>query len=76
MIAPTVLAAYTPPTSRAGSWPSLATEASASGKLAPHRIAAGRTAHIVRTRSSWKLNHGLVASDGLTGHQGSDCVHM
>ena len=43
-MAPTVLAAYTPPTSLAGSWPRAATAASASGKLAPQRMAAGSTA--------------------------------
>ena len=51
-IAPTVFAAYTPATSHAGSCPGTATEASASGKLAPHRIAPGRTTHSERTRSS------------------------
>ena len=39
--APMVLAAYTPPTSRPGSWPGSATDASASGKLAP-QSAGGR----------------------------------
>ena len=43
------------------------TAASASGKLAPHRNAAGRTAQQTRTRSSWKVNHGLGDSDGLIG---------
>src|ERR1043166_4538832 len=71
-IAPTVLAAYTPPTSRAGSWPRAATAASASGKLAPQRIAAGRTANIARTRSTWKLIHGFCTADGLIGQYGSD----
>jgi hypothetical protein len=70
-IAPTVLAAYTPPTSRPGSWPRAAA-ASASGKLAPHRHAAGRTAHVHRMRSSWKTIHGLVDSDGSIGQNGSD----
>src|SRR5688500_13643803 len=45
-------------------------EASASGKLAPHRIAGGSTAKRQRARSSWKLIHGLVASDGFTGQNG------
>src|SRR5262247_4076019 len=40
-IAPTVFAAYTPPTSRAGSCPRAETEARARGKLAPQRMAAG-----------------------------------
>src|SRR2546430_10936996 len=75
-IAPTVFAAYTPPTSRAGSWPGSATDASASGKLAPHRIAPGSTAQRHRTKSSWKLNHASVVIDGLTGQYGSDWVSM
>src|SRR5439155_24350365 len=75
-MAPTVFAAYTPPTRRAGSWPGSAMEASARGKLAPHRIAPGSTAHSDRTRSSWKLNHGSVEIDGLIGQYGNDCVSM
>src|SRR2546430_1905940 len=65
-IAPTVLAAYTPPTSRPGSWPRAAA-ASASGKLAPHSTAAGSTAQVQRIRSSWKLYHGLGDRSGLIG---------
>ncbi len=60
-IAPAVFAAYTPPTSRPGSCPGVATAASASGKLAPHRIAPGSTTQRQRTTSSWKLYQGLVA---------------
>ena len=60
----------------AGSCPLEATEASASGKLAPQRIAPGSIAQSARTRSSWKLNHGLVEIDGLIGQYGSDCVSM
>src|SRR2546429_6960471 len=73
-MAPTVLAAYTPPTRRAGSSPGAATEASASGKLAPHRIAAGRTAHRQRTKSSCSVNQGSLEIDGLIGQYGIDCV--
>jgi len=51
-IAPRVLAAYTPPTSRAGSSSREATDASASGKLAPQRIEGGSTANSTRVRSS------------------------
>src|SRR5262245_17338879 len=72
MIAPTVLAAYTPPTSRPASCPRAATAASASGKLAPHRIVAGRIAQRQRTRSIWKLNHGLREIEGLIGQYGRD----
>jgi hypothetical protein len=66
-IAPTVFAAYTPPTRRPGSVRPAATEASASGKLAPHRIAAGRIAQSVRTMSSWNVNQGLLDIDGSMG---------
>ena len=75
-MAPSVLAAYTPPTTRAGSSSSEATDASASGKLAPQRIAPGRTTHRQRTKSSWKLNHGSVVIDGFTGQYGIDCVSI
>ena len=51
-IAPTVLAAYTPPASRAASCSGDATDASASGKLAPQSIAPGSTTHRQRTKSS------------------------
>src|SRR5437879_2643562 len=71
-IAPTVFAAYTRPTSRPGSCPGVATAASASGKLAPQRQAAGSTAHRQRTRSSCRLNQGLCDSRGLIGQYGSD----
>ena len=49
--APMVFAAYTAPTSRAESRSVAATDASASGKLAPQKNAGGRTAHSVRTKS-------------------------
>ena len=75
-IAPTVLAAYTPPTSRPGSSPRLATAASASGKLAPHRIGPGSTAQNARTKSSWKLYQMLVVIDVLMGQYGSDSISM
>src|SRR5207247_3289269 len=73
-IAPTVFAAYTPPASRAASCSVDATDASASGKLAPHSIAPGRTTHMQRTTSSCSVYHGVVASDGLIGQYGSDSV--
>jgi hypothetical protein len=44
-----------PPTMRPWSSPRDATEASASGKLAPHRRVAGSTVHKVRARSIWKV---------------------
>src|SRR3990172_12220653 len=75
-MAPTVLAAYTPPTSRAGSCPGEATEASASGKLAPQRIAAGSMAHSARTRSSCSTTQGSCDIDGLIGQYGSESVSM
>src|SRR6266853_1903507 len=75
-IAATVLAAYTPPTRRAGSWPRVATEASASGKLAPQRIAAGNTAKSDRTPSTCRLIHGLDVADGLIGQYGNDCASV
>src|SRR5207247_8856619 len=59
-----------------GSWPDGATEGSASGKLAPHRMAAGSTTQRQRARSSWKLNQGSVEIDGLIGQYGSDSVSM
>src|SRR6266545_7752625 len=65
--APIVLAAYTGPTSRAWS-PALGpTAASATGKLAPQKHAAGTTAMKARSRSIWKLNHGPEASAGSIG---------
>src|SRR4029079_8217268 len=76
MIAPSVFAAYTPPTRRAGSFPPAATDDNASGKLAPQRMAPGSTAQRQRTKSSWKLNQGSVEIDGLIGQYGSDCVSM
>src|SRR5262249_3980782 len=63
-------------TSRAGSCPREATDASASGKLAPHRIAAGNTTQSDRTRSSWKLNKGVLEIEGSIGHQGNDSVNI
>ena len=44
-----------------------ATAARASGKLAPHRHAGGRTAQRQRTRSSWKVYQGLGDSAGTIG---------
>ena len=75
-MAPTVLAAYTPPTSRPGSWPFRATAASASGKLAPHKIGPGSTAHSPRTKSSWKLYQMSIEIDALMGQYGSDRINM
>src|SRR6266404_3268898 len=75
-IAPQVLAAYTLPTRTPASCPGAATAASASGKLAPHRIAAGSTAQKQRTRSSCIVYHGLVEIDGLIGQYGSESVSM
>src|ERR1035441_1295342 len=65
-----------PPTSRPGSSPGEATAPSASGKLAPHRMAGGRMAHRHRTMSSWKVCHGLMASSGLMGQYGSESAIM
>src|SRR4051794_3004094 len=73
-MAPTVLAAYTPPASRAASCSLDATAASASGKLAPQSMAPGSTTQKQRTRSSCSVNHGVVAMYGLIGQYGSDSV--
>src|SRR4051812_7575372 len=73
-IAPTVLAAYTPPASCAASCSVLATAASARGKLAPHSTAPGSTTQKQRTRSSCSVNHGVVAMYGLIGQYGNDSV--
>src|SRR5712692_2856184 len=70
-MAPTVFAAYTPPASRAASCSVVATDASASGKLAPQRIAPGSTTQRQRTRSSCSVNQGVVAMYGLIGQYGS-----
>src|SRR5262252_8312130 len=35
-------------------------------------IAAGSTANIARTTSTWKLIHGFCTADGLIGQYGSD----
>ena len=75
-IAPTVLAAYTPPTSRAGSWPRAATDARARGKLAPQRIAAGKTVHSDRTISNCIVNIAVFEIDGSMGQYGSDSVSI
>src|SRR5262249_32332087 len=74
-IAPTVFAAYTPPASRAASCSVDATAASASGKLAPQRIAAGSTTQRHRTMSSWNVYQGDVEIDGLIGQYVSDSVN-
>src|SRR5262245_33395435 len=73
-MAPTVLAAYTPPASHAASCSVVATADNASGKLAPHRMAPGSTTHRQRARSSCSVNHGVVAMYGLIGQYGSDSV--
>src|SRR5436190_22421755 len=75
-IAPTVFAAYTPPTSRAGSWPRSATAARARGKLAPQRIAAGKTVHSDRTISNCIVNIAVFEIDGSMGQYGSDSVSI
>ena len=51
-IPPTVLAAYTLPTRVPESSLRAAAAASAKGKLAPHRQAAGKTAHMQRMMST------------------------
>ncbi len=71
---PTVLAASRRPTTRPRSRPTGATAATASGKLAPHKQAAGRTAHKDRARSSWNWNAALVESAGFTGQYGRPVV--
>src|SRR5204863_7343588 len=75
-IAPTVFAAYTPPTSRAGSWPRAATAARARGKLAPQRIAAGKTVHSDRTISNCIRNIAVIEIDGSMVQYGSDSVSI
>src|ERR1043166_2086756 len=80
-IAPSVFAAYTPPTSRAGSCPCEATDARASGKLAPHKIAAGRTTQSERTRSNCIANTAVFETAGLEiegsiGQYGSDSLSI
>src|SRR2546428_3018768 len=67
-MAPSVLAAYTPPTSRAGSCPDDATAASATGKLAPLRMAAGNIAQTQRTRPTPILKHRLPEASRSTIH--------
>src|SRR5262249_8469136 len=52
--------------------PRAATLASASGKLTPHRMAAGRTANSARMLSTCRLIHGSVTADGLIGQYGRD----
>ncbi len=51
-IAPSVLAAYTPPTTRPESSPASATAAQARGKLAPQSSVGGRIAHRQRAMSN------------------------
>jgi hypothetical protein len=53
-----------------------ATEASASGKLAPQRIDAGSTTQRQRARSSGKLYQGLVAIDGSIGQYGIESASV
>ena len=53
-----------------------ATDASASGKLAPHRMAPAAPRTAQRTRSSWNWNQAFGAIDGLTGQYGSDSVRI
>src|SRR5205814_10559511 len=75
-IAPSVLAAYVSPARRPGSSPWTEAAAIARGKLAPHMRVAGSTAQKHRTRSIWKLNHGLVESIGFTGQYGIESESM
>ena len=70
-IEPTVFAAYTRPTRRDVSSPRRAIAASANGKLAPHKTAAGSMASAPRTRSICRAYHALGANDGLMGQFGS-----
>ena len=56
-----------------------ATDASASGKLAPQRIAPGSTTQRHRTTSSWKLNQMLLVIAGLIGQRVehvAECVEL
>jgi hypothetical protein len=46
-----------------------ATAATASGKLAPQSSVGGRMAQRQRTRSNWKMCHGLTVSSGLMGQR-------
>ena len=63
-MAPSVLAAYTPPTRRPGSSPGAGIEASASGKLAPHSMAAGSTTAAHRARSIEQPQRGTLDDVG------------
>src|SRR5215831_817290 len=74
MMPPIVFAAYTLPTSRAGSFAPRPTAASASGKLAPQSTAAGKTDQRQRTKSIWKVGVASIASPGLTGQYGRTFV--
>src|SRR5689334_1899906 len=49
----------------------VATQATARGKLAPQRIAGGRTAQRQRRKSSWKRFQGFRLIQGLMGQLGS-----
>src|SRR5687768_1722014 len=70
-IAPTVFAAYTAPTSFPGSWSFCEMDASASGKLMPHRNAPGSTTQRARMKSIWNVAMELGARAGFTGQSGS-----
>mgnify|MGYP003352354253 CR=1 FL=1 len=61
---------------RPASCPRVVTAASASGKLAPHRIADGSTTQSARTTSNSKPTARLDVSVGLTGQYGSDSVSV
>src|SRR6478736_1510425 len=65
MIPPIVLAAYTLPTRRAGSFAPRPTAESASGKLAPQSTAAGNTDQRQRTKSIWNVGVASTARPGL-----------
>ena len=52
---------------KTSNFPGTTTAAIASGKLAPQRNAAGKTATSERIRSIWNVIHGLDESDGLIG---------
>ena len=60
----------------AGSVAGAATDASASGKLAPQRMAPGSTANSAAHQIELELEPGLGASDGLIGQYGSESVRM
>src|SRR5713226_5613129 len=75
-IPPAVLAAYTEPTSLPASLSRPRRAAIASGKLAPHKQAAGRRASADRTVSNSKFNHGFSVRVGSMGQKGRTLLTM